>query len=301
MNIIRYLLSAVSVMVCLSGCIWEDRSDCTCDVILSFIYTGDGDTDIFPEKIGKVNMYVYSADGYSLEGEYSFDAAALNETQGAHLYLRPGNYRIVCWGNAMESTHVHSVYGEAKVGEPAWFRSPEAFTGTDSLYFSDLEVSVPETLQDVSGTCEFESSHIDMYVKLKGFRGAIGPSGEEVRISFRHTDVPAYTDFSNTPADEKCEVTPALSEDPEDEDSYILEYNVLRFGEDERNSIVLTDNAGGSELYSLSIPEFIDRFGLEVDSRQEAIVPILITLGPTGVTVEEWNIKDVTPGFDSRK
>ena len=68
MNIIRYLLSAVSVMVCLSGCIWEDRSDCTCDVILSFIYTGDGDTDIFPEKIDKVNMYVYSADGYSLEG-----------------------------------------------------------------------------------------------------------------------------------------------------------------------------------------------------------------------------------------
>lgn len=297
----RCLIWAVAAMVFLSGCIREDRSDCTCDVMLSFIYHGDEGTDIFPEKIDRVNLYVYSAADHSLAGEYVYDAQDLARTQGAHLRLHPGDYRLVCWGNAKENTHVHTVYEEARVGEPAWFRSPEAFTGTDSLYFSDLEVSVPETLQDVSGTCEFESSHIDMYVKLKGFRGAIGPSGEEVRISFRHTDVPAYTDFSNTPADEKCEVTPALSEDPEDEDSYILEYNVLRFGEDERNSIVLTDNAGGSELYSLSIPEFIDRFGLEVDGRQEAIVPILITLGPTGVTVEEWNIKDVTPGFDSRK
>ena len=297
---IRYVISLIAAFSLLTGCIREDRSDCTCDVLLSFIYMGDGDDDIFPEKIDQVNMYVYSAADNSLAGEYVFDKDALTAEQGAHLHLFPGNYRIVCWGNMFENTQVEKTYSEAKVAEPVWFKS-DSYTGTDPLYFSDVEISVPESLQDVTETCEFESSHIDMYVKLKGFRGAIGPSGEEVRISFRHTDVPAYTDFSNTPADEKCEVAPALSEDPEDEDSYILEYNVLRFGEDERNSIVLTDNAGGSELYSLSIPEFIDRFGLEVDGRQEAIVPILITLGPTGVTVEEWNIKDVTPGFDSRK
>ena len=298
MNIIRYLLSAVSVMVCLSGCIWEDRSDCTCDVILSFIYTGDGDTDIFPEKIDKVNMYVYSADGYSLEGEYSFDAAALDETQGAHLYLRPGNYRIVCWGNAMESTHVHSVYGEAKVAEPEYFGSSQDFSGTDDLYFSDIEITVPETLADVEETCVFESSHIDMMVKLKGFKGALGSRAAGTGITLTHTGCPAYTDFFNTPSDDKCDVVPVMMDDPDDADSYILVYNVLRFTEDEDTSIVLTDDSDGSEMYTLSIPGFIDTYGIEVDSRQEALLAIQITLGPVGITVEEWNVEDVTPGFD---
>ena len=298
MNIIRYLLSAVSVMVCLSGCIWEDRSDCTCDVILSFIYTGDGDTDIFPEKIDKVNMYVYSADGYSLEGEYSFDAAALDETQGAHLYLRPGDYRIVCWGNAMESTHIHTVYGEAKVAEPEFFGSSQDFSGTDDLYFSDIEITVPETLADVEETCVFESSHIDMMVKLKGFKGALGSRAAGTGITLTHTGCPAYTDFFNTPSDDKCDVVPVMKDDPDDADSYILEYNVLRFAEDENTSIVLTDDSDGSEVYTLSIPGFIDTYGIEVDSRQEALLAIQITLGPVGITVEEWNVEDVTPGFD---
>ena len=40
----------------LTGCIREDRSDCSCDVFLDFLYTGDGQTDIFPDKIDKVNM-----------------------------------------------------------------------------------------------------------------------------------------------------------------------------------------------------------------------------------------------------
>ena len=301
MNIIRYLLSAVSVMVCLSGCIWEDRSDCTCDVILSFIYTGDGDTDIFPEKIDKVNMYVYSANGYSLEGEYSFDAAALDETQGAHLYLRPGNYRIVCWGNAMESTHVHSVYGEAKVAEPEYFGSSQDFSGTDDLYFSDIEITVPETLADVEETCVFESSHIDMMVKLKGFKGALGSRAAGTGITLTHTGCPAYTDFFNVPAqNEKCEVIPEIQDDPDNEDSYILKYHVLRFSEQEETAIDIRDLEGNSILDEgpISVTDFIRNYGVEIDGVQEASVAIKLTLGPIGVEVADWNIVDVKPGFD---
>ena len=109
---------------------------------------------------------------------------------------------------------------------------------------------------------------------------------------------PAYTDFFNTPSDDKCDVVPVMKDDPDDADSYILEYNVLRFAEDENTSIVLTDDSDGSEVYTLSIPGFIDTYGIEVDSRQEALLAIQITLGPVGITVEEWNVEDVTPGFD---
>lgn len=294
---IRYVISLIAAFSLLTGCIREDRSDCTCDVLLSFIYMGDGDDDIFPEKIDQVNMYVYSAADNSLAGEYVFDKDALTAEQGAHLHLFPGNYRIVCWGNMFENTQVEKTYSEAKVAEPVWFKS-DSYTGTDPLYFSDVEISVPESLQDVTETCEFESSHIDMYVKLKGFKGAMGQSGEEVAVNVSHTGCPAYTDFFNVPAAEKCEVMPEIMDDPEDEDSYIMQYNVLRFTEDEATSLILTNSADGNEIYTVSIPDFIDRYEVEVDGKQEAAVAIQITLGPVGVDVVEWNIEDVFPGFD---
>lgn len=294
---IRYVISLIAAFSLLTGCIREDRSDCTCDVLLSFIYMGDGDDDIFPEKIDQVNMYVYSAADNSLAGEYVFDKDALTAEQGAHLHLFPGNYRIVCWGNMFENTQVEKTYSEAKVAEPVWFKS-DSYTGTDPLYFSDVEISVPESLQDVTETCEFESSHIDMYVKLKGFKGAMGQSGEEVTVNVSHTGCPAYTNFFNVPAAEKCEVMPEIMDDPEDEDSYIMQYNVLRFTEDEATSLILTNSADGNEIYTVSIPDFIDRYEVEVDGKQEAAVAIQITLGPVGVEVVEWNIEDVFPGFD---
>lgn len=285
----------------LTGCIREDRSDCSCDVFLDFLYTGDGQTDIFPDKIDKVNMYVYSAADRSLAGEYELDKAALTEHQGIHLYLRPGDYRIVCWGNAAERTHIHKVYDEAKVGEPVWFKSDEFFTGNDELYFSELEISVPETLRDVEGTCNFECSHIDMYVHLKGFKGAIGPDGQKADITVAHTGVPAYTDFFNVPAqDERCEVIPEIHDDPDNDDSYILKYHVLRFSEQEETAIDIRDLEGNSILDEgpISVTDFIRNYGVEIDGVQEASVAIKLTLGPIGVEVADWNIVDVKPGFD---
>lgn len=296
------LLILLGTAFCLlTGCIREDRSDCSCDVFLDFLYTGDGQTDIFPDKIDKVNMYVYSAADRSLAGEYELDKAALTEHQGIHLYLRPGNYRIVCWGNAADRTHIHKVYDEAKVAEPVWFKSDEFFTGNDELYFSELEISVPETLRDVEETCNFECSHIDMYVQLKGFKGAIGPDGQKADIVVAHTGLPAYTDFFNVPAqDEKCEVIPEIHDDPDNEDSYILKYHVLRFSEQEETAIDIRDLEGNSILNDgpISVTDFISNYGVEIDDVQEASVAIKLTLGPVGVEVADWNIVDVKPGFD---
>ncbi len=294
----RYVISVLAAFVLLSGCIMEDRSDCTCDVLLSFVYTGDGSTDIFPEKIDKVNLYVYSADGHELVTEYEFGEEALAAEQGCHLHLPPGDYRLVCWGNAKERTHIHTPYEEAKVAESVWFRSDDAFYGSDALYFSDLEITVPETLQDVVETCRFESSHIDVLVKLKGFKGALTPSGSPASISVVHQGCPAYTDFFNNPSDEKCSVTPMIYDDPDEDDSYILEYNVLRFAESEETSLAVLDAASGNEVYRLHLADFIARNGIEIDGRQEAVLAIRITLGPVGVDVVEWNIEEVGPGFD---
>ena len=47
----------------LNGCIKEDMSDCPGNCTLKFSYVGDGTTQIFQDKIHKVDMYVFDSDG----------------------------------------------------------------------------------------------------------------------------------------------------------------------------------------------------------------------------------------------
>ena len=72
-----YMLFTLAVaMPWLNGCIREDRDDCKGRVMLRFRYVGDGTTDIFPDKIEKVTVYVYSADNGALVGVSEYDKTA---------------------------------------------------------------------------------------------------------------------------------------------------------------------------------------------------------------------------------
>lgn len=295
----RFIIPFIIAFLSVTGCIREDRSGCPGDVILTFLYTGDGYSDIFPDTIDKVDMYVYSTVDNSFVAHTTLTKEELEKNQGARLSLLPGTYRIVLWGNAFDRTETDYGPDDAKVSEPGFYSDPEEYGGTDPLYWSCVEISVPETLRDEERECIFKSSHIKMYVRLTGFRDIIGPDGEDIVISVTHSGCPAYTDFANIPSSDRlCDITPPLVGDPEDEDSYILTYNVLRFGEDDDTYIILTDTKDGSELYRISIRDFVRKYNIPVDGVEEVTIPVQITTGPVGIEITEWNVENVKPGFD---
>ena len=136
-------------------------------------------------------------------------------------------------------------------------------------------------------------------MQLKGFKGAIGPDGHEADIVVAHTGLPAYTDFFNVPAqDERCEVIPEIQDDPDNDDSYILKYHVLRFSEQEETALEIRDPEDNSTMHTVSVTDFIRDNGIGIDDIQEASIGIRLILGPIGVDVVEWNVEDVKPGFD---
>ena len=59
--IILYLLLLVTV----TGCIKENLDDC--ETTLYFSYLGDGTKEIFPQKIEKVDMYIYNQNNVNPE------------------------------------------------------------------------------------------------------------------------------------------------------------------------------------------------------------------------------------------
>ena len=296
---LRYIIAFMTAFLSMTGCIREDRSGCPGDVLLTFLYTGDGFSDIFPDTIDEVALFIYSAADNSFVSQMTLTKEELELNQGAWLSLLPGDYRIVLWGNAFDRTEIDFGPDGAKVSEPGFYSSPEEYSGTDPLYYSSIEISVPESLRDTRRECVFKSSHIKMYVRLTDFRDIIGPDGDEIVIGVTHSGCPAYTDFFNIPSEDvRCDISPALVEDPEDDESYILTYNVLRFSEDDDTSLILYNAEDGSELYRLSILDFIRKYGIAVDGMQEVTVAIQVTTGPIGIEISEWNIEDVKPGFD---
>ncbi len=65
MKYTKYILSLM-FLASLNGCIKEDMSDCPGNCTLKFSYVGDGTTQIFQDKIHKVDMYVFDSDGMLL-------------------------------------------------------------------------------------------------------------------------------------------------------------------------------------------------------------------------------------------
>ena len=299
MSIVRHIMISALVLLVAAGCIRENRDDCRGDVYLHFIYNGDGDTDIFPDKIECVGMYVYSLDNLSFHSEYTFDKNDLAELQGTHLMLPPGNWRLVLWGNAAERSMLDKNWGTGHIAEPGYFDGSNSYSGTDSLYFSTIDITVPETLVDVNETCYFESSHIKMYIKLDGFADMVDAStGECAEIVLYHEGSAVYTDFTNTPSEDVCEVIPEIFPDPDDPDAYVLFYNVFRFDEDDPDSKIVLKFKDGRDLYTVSLKDFIDRYNIRVNDRNEVIIPIRIFSTGTGVNVVDWDIVNVDPGFE---
>lgn len=87
------ILYSILLAVILPGCIKEDLEDCY--TTLYFSYLGDGTQEIFPDKIGKVNLYVYNESGGFVQ-KIILDKEDLRKKQGITLNLPSGKYEVVC-------------------------------------------------------------------------------------------------------------------------------------------------------------------------------------------------------------
>lgn len=294
------ILSLLMVLPFLTGCIKEDLDDCKGKVSLHFRYVGDGTTDIFPSKIEKVTLFVYTADGNHLVTQTEYDKDKLSSYQGADLELFPGKYHIVCWGNTFDATEIRE--DEKKIAAPGYFSGSDINTN-DALYYGTIEMEVPGTLEHRDYTCDFVSSHIKIQVRLEGFADAVVPgtlqteTNMPVVLGMAH--LPSFTDFGNVPAaDVQSTYYPVLSVDSEDAGSYVAQYNVLRFAENNPVTLQILTGADHTVLQEFSIADFISKYGIQVEGRNEVTLSILLRASTVGVEIVDWEKENIDPGFD---
>ena len=279
-------------LVLTTACIKEDLSGCK-NVLLRLSYTGDSATEIFAEKIAKVDLYVFDANN-SCVATHTLGSQEL-ASRSVALRLAPGAYRAVCLGNAYEATRTeredgcdfslmrflcHCTEADGRIGS------------ADPLYFGTAAFTAPDGGQQEQ-TVPFSASHIDVYVEVKGYVDETSVRSSAAPV-LEIDNLPAWTDFENRTSPQE-----RLSHFPQaavERGSYVYRYNVMR---DVSGSYLHLYTASGEELYTLEIADFLAEH-TEIDlTKQEALLPILIEFRNLEVVVSipDWAVEDTEPEF----
>lgn len=279
----------------LSSCISEDYSDCYNRYVVDLSYMGDGNKEIFADKIRKVDMYIFDQENTCVHQSHLTEA----EVGNRRTVLPPldaGQYRIVFLGNTY-STGVRNLNTRASepvgmcFGAEAYWEDKEV-SGNDSLYWASIDQLIEpfdQKMQPVFNTACFKASHYDVSVEVLGT-----PSDLKIVLA----GVSPYTDFNNIAA--VGQKTDYVLKTVYDGTSTVkAECNILRHL-DHENVFLKVLSSDGIELASVNFDEFLRENSSYIDcSEQEVLIPFKIEFKSSKVeiTLPDWLVTHIKPEF----
>lgn len=307
MKFLQRMICLLLVPVLTTGCIKDDMGDCD-NVSLSFRYLADGDTDVLRQYMDKIDLYVFNAQNQLVDIlTYSQDDLS-DEEQAVRLRLSPGTYRVVALGNAYDRTAVEGV-GAANFDQ-IFIQHPDrgtsvAIDGYDPIYLGQKEITVPGGNKSLHETVSLYSSHVNTTVEIHGLSAP--DAGDDVPYRIRFVNANAQTTFNNT-------VTPGQTETCEpalyyDSSTGTYRTNGLALFRMDNNGQLDADlcrhrlqllDATGNVVAECNLYNYLQANSGTIDiTRQEADLPISITITPLGITIEvpSWYVEDINPDW----
>ena len=283
-----------------ASCIREDNSDCYNIYRLALSYHGDGTTDIFDKKITDVDLYVFDQDSRCVSS-ISLSEAEVEAQLVTLPPLDPGDYRIVCVGNAYD-TKVENLDSKdlSKITfAAADYINGETVSGNDPLYWSSIDYTIEpynEYKLVETKTTFFASSHYDIIVEVVNAPENIGknPKIEIVGVS-------PETDFHNTA---KGQATDYIMETVHDGVKTTTAVNNIMRHKNHEDVYLKVTGEDGTQVAMISFAEHLRKYKDFINpDLHECRIPFLIEFSdpvpPTPPTPSDEICVDVTIGIPS--
>lgn len=291
MKPLHFLFVTASVfLAAVSGsCIKEDLSACRSTNELTLSYKGDGETEIFKDKVRRVEIFVFDSKG-NLVYSGVLPQSDVDRAKTVLPTLDPGDYTIVCVGNT-HSTRIDKVvvgdFTKTLFGPEAQFGSGTV-TGADSLYFASKRFTVTD--YDAADVIPFKSAHYKVLVEVLA-DGVILDALTTLTV----TGLSPYTNFAGDVHGDLVHYHPAMNRSSS---MMVSRFNIKRNKDFGNTEVVFTTSAGG-EVARINVGEFL-RDHPEIDvSKHECLIPIRIVFTSAGIEIKvpEWYAQHVNPEF----
>lgn len=289
-----------------TSCLKEDNSDCYNTYKLVLSYLGDGDTEIFSQKIGRVQMYVFDASDACISSGVLSQKELASRTVTLPP-MEPGDYRIVCVGNTYD-TAVENLssgnYSNMLFAANAYVEG-KTVSSNDSLYFASIDKTIlpfdAKVYEDVD-TVSFASSHYDILVEVINAPDYVGnhPKIELVGVS-------PQTDFNNLASGSPVDYVLETVHDSNETTRAVS--NIMRHKNHEDVYLRVTGE-DGEQVAMINFAEHIQAYKDYIDtSKNECLIPFCIKFGTIdypiedgecleiSITLPEWFVEKVTPEF----
>ena len=287
----RYILGLAMIASTLVSCIREDLSECFSTNKLQLSYKGDGTTEIFQEKIGSVEMYIFDA---AVECIYnrSLTEAELSQQEVTLPRLDKGEYRIICVANG-ENTDIVATDGNdlsAMYFADKNYIAGDVTESNDSLYWASTNFVV--TSDDATEKAVFASSHYDVYVEVVGVDAK---SDIQVQMSGLMPCTALDTNVAFGTATTYKPIVESIAA----ENTKKSNFNIMRHTDHAAVEVKVCDK-NGAELAKVNLAEFLAANPSIDCSLNEVIIPISFSFKLTDFTVSlpEWYIQDTKPEFN---
>lgn len=307
MRQIKKIFVWLFILTVFGSCIKEDLSDCPpeeqANVRLTFHYTGNtsDDESWFERMIDRVTLYVFDLNGVPVSGVFrQLDKPALRETTpaGVRLNLAPGNYTVICWGNAFGHTQLSSVtaLSQGKVESP-FYGMREMLETQDHNYYGTLQLTVPDT-GEADGKVIFRGAHVNLEILIKGFTSKETVEGYPL-VEVRNA-MPQYTLDMREAQPYNQTYQPAVEWSDSEEANY-ASLQTFRFADDNPLEIVVKTRTQDRTLYTLNLKQAMRDAHITVDGLNEATVRLTLDFTDywkdlsVKISVEGWKDENPVP------